>query len=76
MLSERAHLLERVYTDAHSRVHVRLGRLQMIMEVISESQDLQYTCFRGVFGGEMTGEEDWKNKGRVIAGQTCRFGVS
>ena len=54
--------MERVYTDSHSRMHVRLGRLQMIMEVISERQYLQNTRFCDVIGGEMAREEDLKSK--------------
>lgn len=53
------YLLERVHSDPHAGVHVRLRRLQVVMEVVSERQDLQDGRLGRVFGCKVPREEDW-----------------
>lgn len=58
ILSGSTYLLESMYTDPHPGMHVRLGRLQMVVEVVSESQDLEDASFGGILSGEMTRKEN------------------
>ena len=71
------HLLELTHAVAHTRVHVRLGALDVVVQVVAEVLDVADRCVCDVGVGEVAREEDEGHVADVVcldeAGEVTKF---